>query len=84
DPDALCDWWRRIDQWKAKQCLAIDESGEKIKPQTVIRTLWELTEGKAYVTSDVGQHQMFAALYYPFDEPRRWINSGGLGTMGFG
>ena len=84
DPDALCDWWRRIDQWKAKQCLTIDESGEKIKPQTVIRTLWELTEGQAYVTSDVGQHQMFAALYYPFDEPRRWINSGGLGTMGFG
>lgn len=61
-----------------------DRTSDKIKPQAVIETIYRLTKGEAYVTSDVGQHQMFAALYYTFDKPRRWINSGGLGTMGFG
>ncbi|RRZ92178.1 acetolactate synthase 3 large subunit [Erwinia sp. 198] len=84
DCDSLRDWWQSIEQWRARQCLAFDRSSEKIKPQAVIETIWRLTNGDAYVTSDVGQHQMFAALYYPFDKPRRWINSGGLGTMGFG
>lgn len=84
DFDALRDWWQSIANWRARQCLAFDRSSEKIKPQAVIETIWRLTKGEAYVTSDVGQHQMFAALYYPFDKPRRWINSGGLGTMGFG
>ncbi|UVK78674.1 MAG: acetolactate synthase/acetohydroxybutanoate synthase, catalytic subunit [Sodalis sp. Ffu] len=82
--DALRSWWQDIERWRARQCLKYDISGDKIKPQAVIETLHRLTYGKAYVTSDVGQHQMFTALYYPFDEPRRWINSGGLGTMGFG
>ncbi|AWH88097.1 acetolactate synthase 3 large subunit [Limnobaculum parvum] len=80
----LNSWWQRIDEWRAKKSLAYDRSGDRIKPQAVIETLYRLTQGNAYVTSDVGQHQMFAALYYPFDKPRRWINSGGLGTMGFG
>jgi acetolactate synthase-1/2/3 large subunit len=71
-------------QWRARHCLQYDTQSGKIKPQAVIETIWRLTNGDAYVTSDVGQHQMFAALYYPFDKPRRWINSGGLGTMGFG
>ncbi|WCG82534.1 acetolactate synthase 3 large subunit [Pectobacterium sp. A5351] len=82
--DALRDWWQSIEQWRARHCLKYSTEGEKIKPQAVIETLHRLTEGKAYVASDVGQHQMFAALYYPFDLPRRWVNSGGLGTMGFG
>ncbi|WP_067706838.1 acetolactate synthase 3 large subunit [Erwinia sp. ErVv1] len=82
--DSLRDWWQKIDQWRARQCLEFDRSSPAIKPQAVIETIWKLTRGEAYVTSDVGQHQMFAALYYPFDKPRRWINSGGLGTMGFG
>ena len=82
--DEIRDWWQQIEQWRARQCLKYDTHSEKIKPQAVIETLWRLTKGDAYVTSDVGQHQMFAALYYPFDKPRRWINSGGLGTMGFG
>ena len=84
DFDSLRDWWQRIEQWRGRQCLEFDRGSEKIKPQAVIETIWRLTNGDAYVTSDVGQHQMFAALYYPFDKPRRWINSGGLGTMGFG
>ncbi len=79
----LSAWWQKIEEWKARQCLKF-EQGEVIKPQEVIRTIYKLTDGKAYVASDVGQHQMFAALHYPFDLPRRWINSGGLGTMGFG
>ncbi|MFG1173773.1 acetolactate synthase 3 large subunit [Erwiniaceae bacterium CAU 1747] len=82
--DSLRDWWQRIEQWRARQCLAFDRTSDKIKPQAVIETICRLTKGDAYVTSDVGQHQMFAALYYTFDKPRRWINSGGLGTMGFG
>ncbi|MEH0832073.1 acetolactate synthase 3 large subunit [Pectobacterium cacticida] len=82
--DALRDWWQSIEQWRGRHCLKYSTEGDKIKPQAVIETLYRLTEGKAYVASDVGQHQMFAALYYPFDLPRRWVNSGGLGTMGFG
>lgn len=84
DFDSLRDWWQSIDQWRSRHCLEFDRESGKIKPQAVIETIWRLTKGEAYVTSDVGQHQMFAALYYPFDKPRRWINSGGLGTMGFG
>ncbi|MBN5369362.1 acetolactate synthase 3 large subunit [Serratia marcescens] len=84
DHDALRDWWQSIEQWRARDCLGYDKHSGTIKPQAVIETLYRLTKGDAYVTSDVGQHQMFAALYYPFDKPRRWINSGGLGTMGFG
>ncbi|MCT8347551.1 acetolactate synthase 3 large subunit [Photorhabdus temperata] len=84
DPDALKDWWLSIQQWRSRKCLDFDRSGEKIKPQAAIEVLYRLTKGEAYVTSDVGQHQMFVALHYPFDKPRRWISSGGLGTMGFG
>lgn len=83
-PDDLRDWWINIELWRNRHCLAYDKSSDKIKPQAVIETLYRLTKGDAYVVSDVGQHQMFAALYYPFDKPRHWINSGGLGTMGFG
>ncbi|WP_455812547.1 acetolactate synthase 3 large subunit [Pseudomonas graminis] len=82
--DSVRDWWQSIDQWRSRQCLEFDRTSDKIKPQAVIETICRLTNGEAYVTSDVGQHQMFAALYYQFDKPRRWINSGGLGTMGFG
>lgn len=82
--DSVRDWWQSIEQWRSRQCLEFDRTSDKIKPQAVIETICLLTKGEAYVTSDVGQHQMFAALYYQFDKPRRWINSGGLGTMGFG
>jgi acetolactate synthase-1/2/3 large subunit len=82
--DDIRDWWQQIEHWRARQCLEFDRESGKIKPQAVIETIYKLTNGEAYVTSDVGQHQMFAALYYTFDQPRRWINSGGLGTMGFG
>ncbi|MBD2797575.1 acetolactate synthase 3 large subunit [Xenorhabdus sp. 18] len=84
DPDALKDWWLSIEQWRSRKCLDYDHTTAKIKPQAVIETLYRLTKGEAYLASDVGQHQMFAALHYPFDKPRHWINSGGLGTMGFG
>lgn len=84
DSDAISTWWHNIQIWRERQCLQYVADPERIKPQQVIETLYRLTHGDAYVTSDVGQHQMFAALYYPFDKPRRWINSGGLGTMGFG
>jgi acetolactate synthase-1/2/3 large subunit len=77
-------WWKQIDAWRARKCLDYDHSDTIIKPQFVIQKLWEVTRGQAFVTSDVGQHQMWAAQYYPFAEPRRWINSGGLGTMGVG
>ncbi len=77
-------WWESIALWRERHCLSYRKDPTRIKPQQVIETLYQLTQGDAYVTSDVGQHQMFAALYYPFDKPRRWINSGGLGTMGFG
>ena len=80
----LTDWWKQIEQWKAVKCLDFDRHSGVIKPQQVIETIYRLTKGNAYMASDVGQHQMFAALHYPFDQPRRWINSGGLGTMGFG
>ncbi len=81
---ALEAWWKQIDQWRSVHCLEFDRESRLIKPQYVIEQLYEVTKGDAYVTSDVGQHQMWAAQYYPFDKPRRWINSGGLGTMGFG
>ncbi|MCL1114020.1 MULTISPECIES: acetolactate synthase 3 large subunit [Shewanella] len=84
DNEALSTWWREIDIWRSRKSLEFDRTSNRIKPQQVIETLHKLTNGDAYVASDVGQHQMFAALYYPFDKPRRWINSGGLGTMGFG
>lgn len=77
-------WWQEINQWKAKKCLEFDRASGVIKPQQVMEAVYRLTKGQAYVASDVGQHQMFAALHYPFDEPRHWINSGGAGTMGFG
>ena len=80
----LTDWWKQIEQWKAVKCLDFNRHSGVIKPQQVIETIYRLTQGNAYMASDVGQHQMFAALHYPFDQPRRWINSGGLGTMGFG
>ncbi|GAA0497318.1 acetolactate synthase 3 large subunit [Tatumella terrea] len=78
------DWWAQIETWRARNCLAFDKHSQTIKPQAAIDALWRLTGGDAYVASDVGQHQMFAALHYRFNKPRRWINSGGLGTMGFG
>ncbi|MFZ7173591.1 acetolactate synthase 3 large subunit [[Pasteurella] aerogenes] len=81
---SLDEWWQQIEQWRAVKCLEFDRNSKEIKPQHVIETIYRLTKGNAYVASDVGQHQMFAALHYPFDKPRRWINSGGLGTMGFG
>jgi len=89
DTDAISDWWQQIDEWRAKHGLYTasryeESSGETIKPQDVIKMLYKITGGKAIITSDVGQHQMFAAQYYLFDHPRQWINSGGLGTMGFG
>ncbi len=84
DIKALADWWKQIEEWRTKDCLKYDRASVKIKPQFVIEKLWELTGGDAYITSDVGQHQMWAAQFYHFDKPRRWINSGGLGTMGVG
>ena len=84
DRTAVDAWWQTVNQWKSKDSLAFDNSDEVIKPQFVVQKLLEITKGEAYVTSDVGQHQMWAAQYYTFEKPRRWINSGGLGTMGFG
>ncbi|MEQ8953945.1 MAG: biosynthetic-type acetolactate synthase large subunit, partial [Gammaproteobacteria bacterium] len=85
DPDTLKIWWQQIEQWREKDCLKVVPSEDGIiKPQQVVKAVFEITKGDAYVSSDVGQHQMFAAQYYHFDQPRRWINSGGLGTMGFG
>jgi acetolactate synthase I/II/III large subunit len=81
---ALDVWWEQIKQWQSNDCLSYDRESKLIKPQYVIEQLYEVTKGEAFVTSDVGQHQMWAAQYYKFDKPRRWINSGGLGTMGFG
>jgi len=82
--DKLADWWVQINQWRSHKCLDYKKNKDVIKPQEVIESLYKHTHGDAFISSDVGQHQMFAALYYPFDKPRRWINSGGLGTMGFG
>lgn len=84
DQAALANWWDQIGEWRAMESLKYEQSDVVIKPQFVIEKLFEVTEGKAIITSDVGQHQMWAAQYYPFDEPRQWLNSGGLGTMGFG
>ena len=84
DKQALSVWWKRIDGWRKFDCLGFDRASSLIKPQYVLETLYRLTKGEAFVTSDVGQHQMWAAQFYKFDKPRRWINSGGLGTMGFG
>ncbi len=84
DAAALGKWWEQIDEWRGKQCLKYDQNSKLIKPQYVLDTLWKVTKGDAFVTSDVGQHQMWAAQFYKFDKPRRWVNSGGLGTMGFG
>ncbi|MFA6162436.1 MAG: acetolactate synthase 3 large subunit [Methylobacter sp.] len=81
---ALEIWWNQIEKWRGVKCLEYDRESRLIKPQYVIEQLYEVTKGDAYITSDVGQHQMYAAQYYHFDKPRRWINSGGLGTMGFG
>ncbi len=82
--DLIKDWWEKIEQWRSTKCLDYKSSETKIKPQRVIEMAYELTKGDAYVTSDVGQHQMWAAQYYHFKKPYQWINSGGLGTMGFG
>ncbi len=85
DVASLSAWWSQINEWRKRDCLKFKNSTEVIKPQYVVETLWELTKNSdAYITSDVGQHQMWAAQYYRFEEPRRWINSGGLGTMGVG
>ena len=85
DQQVLEVWWNQIDQWREKDCLKVTPSAEGIiMPQDAVKAVFEITKGEAYVSSDVGQHQMFAAQYYGFDKPRRWINSGGLGTMGFG
>jgi acetolactate synthase I/II/III large subunit len=86
DAAALKAWWTTVKEWQSKKCLAFKPSAAdgKIKPQAVVQALWKATNGDAIITSDVGQHQMWAAQYYPFDKPRKWINSGGLGTMGVG
>jgi acetolactate synthase-1/2/3 large subunit len=82
--EALSRWWQQIEEWRKTKCLRYEFSNDIIKPQYVIEQLYEVTGGDAFITSDVGQHQMWAAQFYKFDRPRRWINSGGLGTMGFG
>ena len=84
DRSAVDRWWDTVNQWKSKDSLAYENSDSVVKPQFVVEKLMQVTDGEAYVTSDVGQHQMWAAQYYTFEKPRRWINSGGLGTMGFG
>jgi len=81
---AIEKWWQQLNEWRATDCLKYDTESGTIKPQFVLEELFKVTNGDAFITSDVGQHQMFAAQYYGFDKPRRWINSGGLGTMGFG
>jgi acetolactate synthase I/II/III large subunit len=82
--DKVAAWWDQINEWRKKDCLKYDEASQIVKPQYVVQKLWELTGGDAFICSDVGQHQMWAAQFYKFDKPRRWINSGGLGTMGVG
>ena len=84
DQEALKTWWTQIELWRGRDCLKYDRSSPIVKPQFVIEKLYEATKGDAFITSDVGQHQMWAAQFYKFNKPRRWINSGGLGTMGFG
>jgi acetolactate synthase-1/2/3 large subunit len=84
DQPALKTWWTQIELWRSRDCLNYNRSTDILKPQFVLEHLYKVTNGDAFVTSDVGQHQMWAAQFYKFDKPRRWINSGGLGTMGFG
>ncbi len=84
DVHALNKWWEQVELWRARDCLKYDRSASVIKPQLVVEKLYEITGGDAFITSDVGQHQMWAAQFYKFAKPRRWVNSGGLGTMGFG
>ena len=84
DAEALSNWWAQVETWRAPNSLWFDQPDDIIKPQFVVQKLWEVTGGDAFITSDVGQHQMFVAQYYKFDRPKQWINSGGLGTMGFG
>ena len=84
NPNGIKDWWKQINEWRGRDCLKYAGSDILIKPQSVVEKVWDITKGDAFITSDVGQHQMWAAQYYRFDKPRRWINSGGLGTMGVG
>ncbi len=84
DAEAIAQWWQQIDGWRERRCLDFKTNDQSIKPQQAIQALHKVTQGDAFITSDVGQHQMFAALHYPFKRPKQWINSGGLGTMGFG
>ncbi len=84
DSEAIDQWWQMIESWRQRACLEFKTNDQKIKSQQAIRALHKVTKGDAFITSDVGQHQMFAALHYPFKRPKQWINSGGLGTMGFG
>jgi acetolactate synthase-1/2/3 large subunit len=84
NPVQIKDWWKQIAEWRGRECLKYQDSSLVIKPQSVVEKVWDITKGDAFITSDVGQHQMWAAQYYRFDKPRRWINSGGLGTMGVG
>jgi acetolactate synthase I/II/III large subunit len=84
DTKSLSAWWKEVEGWRGRNCLKYKQGKEVITPQYVVEKLYEVTGGDAFITSDVGQHQMFAAQFYKFDKPRRWINSGGLGTMGFG
>lgn len=84
DEQANSSWWQQINEWRSMKSISYEQGEGKIKPQRVVEAMYKITNGEAYVCSDVGQHQMFAAQYYPFDKPRQWINSGGLGTMGFG
>ncbi|MFL6657846.1 MAG: acetolactate synthase 3 catalytic subunit [Massilia sp.] len=84
NPNGIKDWWKQINEWRGRDCLKFQDSDLVIKPQSVVQKVWDITKGDAFITSDVGQHQMWAAQYYKFDKPRRWINSGGLGTMGVG
>ena len=84
NPDDIAAWWKQINEWRATNCLEYDRNSDLIKPQFVVEKLCEVTGGDAYIASDVGQHQMFVAQFYKFNKPRRWLNSGGLGTMGFG
>jgi len=84
DQAALKSWWKQIEEWRATECLKYDTGSELIKPQYVVESLYQVTKGDAFVSSDVGQHQMWAAQFYKFNKPYRWLNSGGLGTMGFG